>query len=92
VCNFCPVMREHYVIGVPGWGKYKEVLSTDDARFGGMGISNGEVRTNDLPAHGFEQSVELTLPPLSVLYFSYRELKKPGRKKPVVHPKLALEP
>ena len=92
VCNFCPVMREHYVIGVPGWGKYKEVLSTDDARFGGMGISNGEVRTNDLPAHGFEQSVELTLPPLSVLYFSYRELKKPGRKKTVVRPKPALEP
>ncbi|MDD2955708.1 MAG: 1,4-alpha-glucan branching protein GlgB [Oscillospiraceae bacterium] len=86
VCNFCPVLREHYVIGVPGWGKYKEVFNSDSGAFGGTGITNGEVRTQELPAHGFEQSVELTLPPLSVLYFSYRELKVPKGGKTAAAP------
>ncbi len=75
VCNFCPVQRDGYRIGVPEGCNYKEVFSTDEKRFGGGGISNGTVKSDKAqPMHGLEQSVALTLPALSVIYL------KPVRK------------
>lgn len=68
VCNFNPVLREHYRIGVPEQAVYTEVFTTDLREFGGAGVLNGEVPTEAVPMHGFDQSVSLTLPPLSVLF------------------------
>ena len=80
VCNFQPVLRENYRIGVPFAGTYKEVLNTEWSEFGGCGISNGTaIVTDDIPMHGHEQSMSLTLPPLSVMYFKCIR-KKPKRK------------
>ena len=80
VCNFQPVLRENYRIGVPFAGTYKEVLNTEWSEFGGCGISNGTaIVTDDIPMHGLEQSMSLTLPPLSVMYFKCIR-KKPKRK------------
>ncbi len=84
VCNFTPVKREHYRIGAPAYGTYREIFTTDDAAFGGTGVSNGLVDTELQPMHGFEQSMELTVPPLSVVYFVLDKAKKlpvPRRKK-----------
>jgi 1,4-alpha-glucan branching enzyme len=68
VLNLTPVPREHYRIGAPVPGTYRQVLSTDDARWGGAGIGIGEtVETEASPFHGFEQSVVLTLPPLGAI-------------------------
>ena len=70
VCNFQPMLRENYSIGVPFDGTYSEVFNTDDTRFGGSGITNGTAIVSDrIPMHGFEQSISLTLPPMSVMYF-----------------------
>ncbi len=69
LCNFCPVGREAYRIGVPDAAAYTEVLSTDDTAFGGTGISNGKVLVEDIEMHGFNQSIEFQVPPLSCLYF-----------------------
>ena len=69
LCNFCPVGREAYRIGVPDVAAYTEVLSTDDTAFGGTGISNGKVLVEDIEMHGFNQSIEFQVPPLSCLYF-----------------------
>ena len=80
VCNFTPVLRENYRIGMPFAGTYSEVMNTDWTEFGGSGISNGtDIATEDIPMHGFEQSAALTLPPLSVMYFKCTR-KKPKRK------------
>lgn len=82
VCNFCPVKRENYRIGVPFEGEYVEVFSTDETRFGGAGLSNGKVKTDSSePMHGHEQSISLTLPPLSVMYFEYIPKKKRASRK-----------
>ena len=80
VCNFQPVLREDYRIGVPAAGTYSEVFNTDAQEFGGSGISNGTaIVSDDIAMHGFEQSVSLTLPPMSVMYFKCTR-KKPKRK------------
>mgnify|MGYP000370503269 CR=1 FL=1 len=70
VCNFNPVLREGYALGAPNSGTYKEILNSDDEAFGGAGtVHNKAVRSKKKPLHGFEQSITITLPPMSVLYF-----------------------
>lgn len=74
VCNFLPIKREHYNIGIPHKGIYEEVFNTDNSEFGGLGISNGQnIESVDVPMHGYDQSLELTIPPLSVMYFKCKE-------------------
>ena len=68
VCNFTPVKREHYCIGVPQSGSYTEVFTSDAAEFGGTGVKNGTCKTRPDAMHGYPQSIELTLPPLSVIF------------------------
>ena len=72
VCNFVPVTRENYRIGVPRDGRYKVVLDTDAAEFGGDGILKERgirsFKVEDEPMHGLDHSISLTLPALSTLY------------------------
>ncbi len=68
VCNFVPVTREDYKIGVPFEGKYELVFSTDDTEFGGNGLALKSYETIEFGMHGFDQCISLTLPALSVLY------------------------
>lgn len=75
VCNFTPVKREQYRIGVPVYGTYAEVFTTDAEEFGGDGVKNGVIDSEIYPMHGFEQSLSLTLPPLSVIYFQLKRAK-----------------
>ena len=68
VLNLTPVPRENYRIGAPASGTYQELLSTDDARFGGSGYNRvPTVQTEASPFHGFPQSMRLNLPPLGAL-------------------------
>lgn len=70
VFNFLPIKRENYNIGVPYKGIYEEVFNTDREDFGGSGITNGtEINTVDIHMHGYDQSISLTIPPLSAMYF-----------------------
>ena len=69
VCNFQPIRRDEYCIGVPKYGLYDEVFNSDEERFGGSGVVNGNnIKTEVMKIHGFDQSLSLTLPPLSVIY------------------------
>ena len=82
-CNFNPVLRENYKIGVPVAGWYKEILSSDDVKYGGGGVHNKTLRSKKGQMHGFEQTITLTLPPLSTIYFEVPEekpVKKPAAK------------
>jgi 1,4-alpha-glucan branching enzyme len=70
VCNFTPVPRHGYRMGVPQGGVWRECLNTDSAHYAGTGMGNfGAVRADALPAQGLPMSLGLTLPPLSVLWF-----------------------
>jgi len=69
VCNFTPVPREKYVVGVPFDGYWRELLNSDAGEYGGSNVGNGGgVQAQDIPAHGRPHSLQLTLPPLSVLF------------------------
>jgi len=69
-CNFTPVARTNYLIGVPHTGYWREVLNSDADRYGGSGMGNfGGVEAAPVAAHGRFQSIAVTLPPLSVVLF-----------------------
>lgn len=86
VCNFVPVERKEYRIGVPFWGTWAEVFSSDQKLFGGGGVTNGSViKTEDIPMHGCEQSISLTLPANSVFFLecTHKEVKPVKKVAPV---------
>ncbi len=68
VLNMTPVPREDYRIGAPEEGDYRVLLSTDSSEFGGSGFELPEsFATEDVPTHGYTQSLRLRLPPLSAI-------------------------
>ncbi len=69
VCNFTPVPRFNYRLGVPRAGFWRELLNSDATVYGGVGYGNlGGVETAPIPMHGRHQSLSLTLPPLAILF------------------------
>jgi 1,4-alpha-glucan branching enzyme len=69
VCNFTPVPRYNYRIGVPEEGEWTELLNSDAAVYGGSNLGNGgRVRSSPEPMHGRPFSLNLTLPPLAVFF------------------------
>ncbi len=74
VCNFTPVVRENYRMGILEEGVYQEIINSDAEKYGGSNITNpGDLHSS--PTRWYDQpfSIELTLPPLGVIY-----LKKNG--------------
>lgn len=70
LCNFTPVPRSSYQIGVPAKGFYKELLNSDAKEYGGSNLGNlGGVEASEKPYHAFEYSIEVTVPPLAVVIF-----------------------
>jgi 1,4-alpha-glucan branching enzyme len=70
VCNFSPLPRAGYRVGVPLGGRWYERLNSDAEVYGGSGVGNlGEVEAEAIPFHGRQWSLDLTLPPLSVVFF-----------------------
>jgi len=75
--NFTPVPRHGYVIGAPRAGRYDEILNSDSEIYGGSNMGNdGMVYTEPVPAHGFPQSLRLTLPPLGFLLLKPEPLSR----------------
>jgi len=69
VCNFTPVARSGYRVGVPAPGVYREFLNSDSAIYGGGNVGNaGAVASEPVPQHSREHSICLTLPPLGALF------------------------
>ncbi len=74
VCNFTPQSHAHYRVGVPMAGYYAEVFNTDAERYGGSNLGNlGGKFSDAVGIHGYDQSLNLCLPPLSVLVLSRDE-------------------
>jgi len=72
VSNFTPVPREGYVLPLPRAGRWREVLNSDAAAYGGSGLGNmGEIQAEAVPSHGKPASAKVLLPPLATLYFLF---------------------
>jgi 1,4-alpha-glucan branching enzyme len=72
-CNFTPVPRQGYRLGVPAAGHYEEIFNSDSAWYGGSNAGNeGLIASAPQPCHGREHSVAITLPPLAALVFKPR--------------------
>jgi 1,4-alpha-glucan branching enzyme len=67
VCNFTPVIRENYRIGLPAKGLWVEYLNSDHSQFGGSGVGNEPFETEEIAYHGYNQSGALNLPPLATI-------------------------
>lgn len=68
-CNFTPVVRENYRIGVPESSKnWKEIFNSDDKKYWGSGLTNaGKLKVEEKEQHGRANSISITLPPLAVV-------------------------
>jgi 1,4-alpha-glucan branching enzyme len=74
VCNFTPVPRHGYRIGLPHSGTWREILNSDSAIYGGSDVGNfGAVTAQKTPSHGFPASCELTLPPLGTIFLEWED-------------------
>ena len=84
VCNFTPIVREKYRVGVPCLTAYTEIVNSDAIEFGGTGKVNlNPIKAKKVPWSGQPCSLELTLPPLSVMIFKFglRKSKKKGTRR-----------
>ncbi|WP_340122364.1 1,4-alpha-glucan branching protein GlgB [Methylobacter svalbardensis] len=70
VCNFTPIVRDNYLVGVPSGGYWHELLNSDIELYGGSGVGNlGGVEASSVSAGDMHHSLMLRLPPLGVLFF-----------------------
>jgi len=70
VCNFTPIPRLHYSVGVPRAGHWRELLNSDAEIYGGSGKGNfGGLEAVPVSAHGRDHALNVTLPPLAVVFF-----------------------
>jgi 1,4-alpha-glucan branching enzyme len=68
-CNFTPIPREKYRIGIPKAGQYKEIFNSDSKKYGGSGSKNTIRKSAKKPWHGHKNSIEITIPPLGMVVF-----------------------
>ncbi|MBQ3356857.1 MAG: 1,4-alpha-glucan branching protein GlgB [Clostridia bacterium] len=76
VCNFCPVKREHYRLGLPKAGEYVPVFNSDEVKYGGTGTELPDVAAEKIPMHGLPFSGEFTLAPMSTTYYRRKTTTK----------------
>jgi 1,4-alpha-glucan branching enzyme len=79
VCNFTPVVRQNYRVGLPSGGYWSEILNTDAEVYGGSGQGNlGGGEAVPVPLHGRPYSLTLTLPPLGALFLQPEDFARPA--------------
>ncbi|MEB8347117.1 1,4-alpha-glucan branching protein GlgB [Flavobacteriaceae bacterium KMM 6898] len=67
-CNFTPILRLNYRVGIEKTGKLKEIFNTDSEKYGGSGSTdNKTLKAESIPWHGHKKSMELDIPPLGVV-------------------------
>lgn len=81
VCNFTPVRYDGFTIALPAPGTLREVLNSDDERFGGGGINNPKsIRAKKQPFLDMQYSAQITLPPMSAVFFKFTPTKPKEKK------------
>ncbi len=83
VCNFVPVIRSEYRIGVPEKGTYYEAFNSCSGLYGGEGITNPNLKAEKTPMHGYEYSIKINIPALSVILLKKRKTNSKGINKKI---------
>lgn len=82
LCNFSPVHRKDYRLGVPYAGRYEVCLNSDDEKYGGNGLGDKEpLKTTYTPCHDMAQSIQVDLPPMSTVLLTCTKKFPPKSKK-----------
>jgi 1,4-alpha-glucan branching enzyme len=68
--NFSPTVYQNYILPVPTAGKWKVILNSDDLKYGGSGVGNGEFQSFAQEFYGFNNCIEILLPPLGSLWLA----------------------
>ncbi|MBR3300490.1 MAG: alpha amylase C-terminal domain-containing protein, partial [Clostridia bacterium] len=76
VCNFVPVARKGYRIGVPKKGNYRPAFCSDYEKFGGKTAALEPAKSEEIPMHGFDNSISIDIPAMSVTYYKAPKQKK----------------
>lgn len=71
ICNFTPVLRESYRLGVPKPGVYTPVFCSDETRYGGGGYLSAQAIAEAVPFQSYDSSALFRLPPMSITFFSW---------------------
>ncbi len=79
ICNFAPVYRESYRVGVPEAGQYKAVLNSDDKKYGGSGNDLGKLKSESIPWHDQKQSILMNLPSMATVFLK-KNIRKGDKK------------
>lgn len=73
VLNLTPLVHSNFRLGVPASGQYYELINSDKGCYGGSNLFNGaDIQTDEIPMHGFQQSMEVILSPLSITILKMR--------------------
>ncbi len=80
VCNFCPVLRTGYRLGLPKAGEYEAILNSDDSKYGGSGLELPLITAEKTPMHGLPYSGEFTLAPLSAVFYKRKVTPRKPKK------------
>ena len=91
VCNFSPIVRDGFRLGLPAPGPYEEVVNSDSETYGGSNVGNlGSVNSEARAWHGLDQSCEIVLPPLAVVWlYGSRPDSTGGQAQPQSQPTLS---
>ena len=81
VCNFVPVARSNYRIGVPRKGSYRQIFSSDMERYGGTTKELVAYKSESKPKHGYDNSISVDVPAMSVTYYRVPAKRKNARNK-----------
>ena len=68
ITNFSPVPHEQYRTPLPFSGTWKEILNTDDLKYGGSGVINSDIHVVEEELHGYKAHTTLRLPPLATIW------------------------
>ena len=81
VCNFVPVAREDYRIGVPKKGSYRRIFCSDSVNYGGTTEKTAvSVKSEKVPMHGYDNSVSISIPAMSVSFYRVPHQRKAGQR------------
>ena len=81
ICNFTPVLREDYKIGVPAADGYEVAFNSDDIKYGGTGEKiKKSYRLKPGAMHGYDNYIEVKLPPMSTIYLKQKKAKQTDNK------------
>ncbi len=81
ICNFCPVERKQYRIGVPDESAYRPVFSADYKKYGGRGTPLRTVHAKNIGWHGFDYSISVTVPPMSTVFYQKQQKRTQNKSK-----------